>query len=184
MSPIKNLSNQNIYDFINSSSNGNYLPLASTPNFGISNLKNKMYLNKKSSNSKNKENDNIKHKERLESEHNKNIDYLFKNTGINFEKTNRNLKNFYKIVNASKIIFKEKLSDIGKINDFFFEKLDRVDVTLKIRFKRNTEIIKDTINVLQEEFNYLHSQFQKFYIIDVILNKLFFDVKLKFEVKH
>jgi len=183
MSPNKNFSFQKINELINTSPTGNYSPLSSTPNFGISNLKNKMYYYKKSSNC-NKDNENFKYKERLESEHNKNIDNLFKNTGINFEKTNRNLKNFYKIVNASKIIFNEKLSDIGKINYFFFEKLDKVDVTLKIRFKRNTEIIKDTINLLQEEFNYLYNQFQKFYIIDVILNKLFFDVKLKFEVKH
>ncbi len=123
-------------------------------------------------------------KERLESEHNRNVDNMFKKTGINFERTNQNLKNFSKIINASRIIISDKLEDISKINNFFSEKLDKVDITLRFRYKRNAEIIKDTIDVIKKEYGYLNGQMEKFYVIDVILNKLFYDIKIRFEVNN
>jgi len=190
-SSSKNFSPPKLYDFINSSpqrENNNNSPILSNPNLGASNLKNKTKIstwkNTTAINNKIIGNNNtqiFKSKEKLEVDHNKNIDSIFRNTGINFERTNHNLKNFSKIINASKIIFNEKFAEIIKINSFFIEKLDKVDVSLRMRFKRNTEIIKDTIEVVKKEFEHLNGQFEKFYIIDVILNKLFFDVKIKFE---
>ena len=110
------------------------------------------------------------------------MESIFKKTGINFEKTNGKIKKFYKIMNSSRIILNEKLSDIGKMNSFFIEKLDRVETSLKIRFKRNTEIINDTVEIIQAELNHIFGQFEKFFIIDVILNKLVYDMKNKYEV--
>lgn len=135
-------------------------------------------------NSQDNQKDYSKSKEKLELNHEQNVDQIFKKTGINFEKTNSSLKNFSKLINASRIIVAQKLEDIDKINSFYLEKLDKVEVSLRIRFKRNTDIIKQTINIIKAELEHMNNQYQKFFVIDVILNKLFYDMKIKFEVNY
>lgn len=115
--------------------------------------------------------------------HNKNIEEILKKTGINIDRTNLSLKKMNKIINSSKLILDEKIFDLEKLNNFFAEKIPFVEKEIRLRYKRNTQSVFDLISLVKEEFNFLFNKLEKFFLIDVILNKLFYDIKIKFDVK-
>jgi hypothetical protein len=87
-----------------------------------------------------------------------------------------------KIINSSKLILDEKIFDLEKLNNFFSEKNSYIEKSIRLRYKRNVQTVFDLIALIKEELGFLFNKFEKFFLIDVILNKLFYDIKMKFEV--
>jgi len=81
------------------------------------------------------------------------------------------------------MILNEKIFNLEKLNNFFCEKSSFIEKGDRLRYKRNVQSVFDLILLVKEELGFLFNKFEKFFLIDVIMNKLFYDIKIKFEVE-